>query len=103
MSAAMSIPMQEFPALENFLSAYFHQDWATEHGSPEAVVAYFLDHEGGAEIAKVRGELERLAAQSLPEAELAQHFRALGSEYDPTRDGSSYRDWLHALLSRFQH
>lgn len=99
----MSISMQEFPALSNFLGAYFHQDWAVEHGSPEAVVAYFLDHESDAEIAKVRGELERLAAQSLPEADLAQRLRVLGSEYDPTRDGGSYRAWLQSLVSRLQH
>lgn len=97
----MSASMQEFPALENFLSAYFHQDWAAEHSSPDAVVSYFLDHESDAEIARVRDDLARLAAQNLPELALAERFRALGSEYDPARDGGSHGDWLATLLARF--
>lgn len=101
MSAPMSAAMQEYPALENFLSAYFHQDWAAEHGSPDAVVSYFLDHESDAEIANVRREIKHLAALDLDESALATRFRALGSEYDPVRNGGSYRDWLAALATRF--
>lgn len=93
--------MSEYPALENFLSAYFHQDWAAEHGSPEAVVSHFLDHESDAEIANVRGDLARLAAFDLDESALAARFRKLGCEYDPARNGGSYRDWLAILATRF--
>lgn len=98
----MSVAMQEYPALENFLSAYFHQDWAAEHGSPDAVVSYFLDHESDAEIANVRTDLARLAALDLDESVLAARFRALGSEYDPRRNGGSYRNWLAVLITRFE-
>lgn len=97
-AAAMSASLQEYPALENFLSAYFHQDWAAEHGSPDAVVSYFLDHESDAEIANVRRDLARLASQALPETELAHRFRALGCEYEP----GSYGEWLASLSRRFE-
>lgn len=102
MSAPMTASMQDFPALENFFSAYFHQDWAVEHGSADAVLSYFLDQEDDAEIANVRDDLARLAALDLDDATLAARFRALGSEYDPTRDGVSPRAWLQAVVSRFQ-
>lgn len=101
MNAPMSVAMQEYPALENFLSACFHQDWAAEHGSPDTAGSHFLDHESDAEIAGVRNDLVRLAAQDLPELALAERFRALGSEYDPARDGGSHGEWLAELLARF--
>jgi hypothetical protein len=93
--------MSDFPALENFLSAYFHQDWRVEHDTPDAVVAYFIDGEDDEQIAEVRADLARLASLQLDEAALADRLRALGSEYDPTRDGASWRDWLATLRARF--
>lgn len=93
--------MSDFPALENFLSAYFHQDWRAEHDAPDAVVSYFLDSEDDEQVAEVRAELARLWAQELDEAALAGKLRALGSEYDPTLDGRSWHDWLATLRERF--
>lgn len=93
--------MSDFPALENFLSAYFHQDWRAEHATPDAVVTYFLGSESDEQLAEVRADLARLSAGDLDEAALAERLRALGSEYDPTRDGSTWRGWLAALRERF--
>lgn len=93
--------MSDFPALENFLSAYFHQDWRVEHDAPDAVVSYFLDSEADEEIAAVRDNLARLSAQELDEGALGERMRSLGCEYDPTREGSSWHDWLATLRERF--
>ena len=93
--------MSDFPALENFLSAYFHQDWRVEHDAPDAVVSYFLDSEADEEIAAVRDDLARLSAQDLDEDALGNRLRTLGCEYYPTREGSSWRDWLASLRERF--
>lgn len=93
--------MSDFPALENFLSAYFHQDWRVEHDAPDAVVSYFLDSEADEEIAAVRDDLVRLSAQELDEGALGERMRSLGCEYDPTHEGSSWRDWLAMLRERF--
>lgn len=93
--------MSDYPALQNFLSAYFHQDWRVEHDAPDAVVSDFLDHEGVAEIAAVRADLARLQARDLDEPALGTQLRALGSEYDPSLDGSGWRDWLATLVERF--
>jgi hypothetical protein len=93
--------MSDFPALENFLSAYFHQDWRVEHDAPDAVVSSFLDGEVAEQVAEVRAELARLSAQDLGEAALGNRMRVLGCEYDPTLDGGSWRDWLATLRRRF--
>src|SRR3546814_7531669 len=75
--------MSDFPALENFLSAYFHQDWRVEHDAPDAVVSSFLDGEDAEQVAAVRAELARLSAQDLGEEALGNRMRVLGCEYDP--------------------
>jgi len=93
--------MSDTPALRNFLSAYFHQDWSMEHDSADAVVSYFLDSEADAEIVAVRDDLEKVAAEGLDEGALGARMRTLGSEYDPSRDGGSWRDWLATLRERF--
>ena len=89
--------MSDYPALENFLAAYFHQDWAMEHATPDAVVAYYRDSESTEQVAATREELARLLAQGLDDEALGTTLRKLGSEYDPTRDGVSRRDWLTGM------
>jgi hypothetical protein len=93
--------MNAYPALENFLAAYFHQDWQVEHDDADAVLTYFLGSEDEATIALVRAELARLSAEDLDEAALGERMRALGSEYDPTRDGGTWQGWLQVLVARF--
>ena len=93
--------MTSYPALGNFLSAYFHQDWQAEHGSAEAVVSYYLDSEADAEIVAVRDELAAVAGQGLDDAALATRLRGLGCEYDPTDDGTGWGEWLAILQRRF--
>lgn len=92
--------MSGFPALQNFLSAYFHQDWAVEHDTPQAVVDYYTEGESQQQVAQLRAELERLLEQDLDEDDLAQQVQALGSEYDPGVDGGSYRDWLRGIAEQ---
>ncbi|TWI06142.1 hypothetical protein IP90_00406 [Luteimonas cucumeris] len=92
--------MSGFPALQNFLSAYFHQDWAVEHDSPQAVVDYYLEGESERQVAQLRDEIARLLAQDLDEDTLASLVQELGSEYDASQDGGTYRDWLRDIEER---
>jgi hypothetical protein len=92
--------MSDFPALRNFLSAYFHQDWAVEHDTPGAVVDYFVEGESALQVAQLRDEIARLLEEGLDEDELAGQVRDLGSEYDPTLDGGNYREWLRDIEER---
>ncbi|MEN1971931.1 contact-dependent growth inhibition system immunity protein [Luteimonas sp. MJ204] len=93
--------MSDTPALENFLSAYFHQDWAMEHDTAAGVVDAYLGSEADAEIVAVRDDLSRLSAEGLDEAALGARMQALGSEYDPSRDGGSWQGWLASLQTAF--
>ena len=92
--------MSQFPALRNFLSAYFHQDWAVEHYAPGAVVDYFVESESVLQVAQLRDEIARLLAQGMDEDELAGQVRELGSEYDPSLDGGNYQEWLRDIEER---
>lgn len=94
--------MSDYPALQNFLAAYFHQDWQAEHDSADAVIRDFLDNESEQVIANVRDDLARLDALALDEQALARQLHALGCEYDPTRDAGTWRGWLQTLVARFE-
>ena len=58
--------MSDTPALENFLSAYFHQDWSMEHDTADGVVDAYLGSEADVEIVAVRDDLAGTAAPSTP-------------------------------------
>ena len=92
--------MSDYPALENFLAAYFHQDWALEQSTPEAVVDYFRDSESPEQVAATREDLARLLARDLDDDALGDAARRLGCEYDPTRDGGTWRGWLQDVQAR---
>lgn len=89
--------MSEFPHLQNFLAAYFHQDWQAEHATADAVVAFYRDSEAPAQVDATRRELGHLLARDDDDATLGDAARALGCEYDPTRDGGRWRDWLQQV------
>lgn len=93
--------MSDTPALENFLSAYFHQDWSMEHDTADGVVDAYLGSEADVEIVAVRDDLAALSAEGLDEAALGERMRSLGSEYDPTRDGGTWIGWLARLQAAF--
>ena len=83
--------MSDFPVLQNFFAAYFHQDWAMEHASPDAVVAYFRDGESPEHVQQARAELTALLERHGDEASLEAAVRGLGCEYVPE---AGYRPWL---------
>ena len=92
--------MSDHPALDNFLAAYFHQDWQAEQPTPEAMVDYYRSSESPAQVEATRREIERLLALEPDDAALGARLRGIGCEYDPTRGGGSWRDWLQAVHAR---
>lgn len=92
--------MRAYPTLENFFAAYFHQDWAAEHDTADAVVAGYLGAESPDQIAHAQAEAEALLAEDLDDAGLGERIRGLGCEYDPTRDGATWRGWLQRVAQR---
>lgn len=83
--------MTDYPVLQNFFAAYFHQDWAMEHASPDGVVAGYRDGESPERVAKAREELTRLLEDHGDDASLEAAVRGLGCEYVPE---AGYRPWL---------
>ena len=92
--------MSDYPTLQNFFSAYFHQDWMLEHDSAEAVVDAWREGEDDEYIARARDELDRLLSRDFDDAALGAAVRGLGSEYDPTRNGTGWGDWLAGIQRR---
>src|SRR5690606_10259438 len=94
--------MSEYPALQNFLSAYFHQDWAMEHDTPGAVAEYYRDSEKPERVAGTREALAQLLAAGSDEDALGARVRALVAEYDPTANGGTWRGWAEDVAARLE-
>lgn len=92
--------MSDYPTLENLFAAYFHQDWAMEHATPDAVVDHYRRSEAPAQVAAARSDLERLLSRGYDEPALGRAVRDLGSEYDPTREGGTWQAWLERIGER---
>lgn len=90
--------MSQYPALEYLFSAYFHQDWASEHADSGAVMTTFCRNETAEQVADVRHELQKLLAESHDEDELKALLHGpLQSAWAPGQDGPGYRQWLQQL------
>ena len=93
----MALQHEDFPALEQFLGAYLHQDWQDEYSTTAMGFQDFLDGEPryGALIA---AELRRVLASGEDEAGLLELIRDCGSYYLPDDWGLTARTWLTSLL-----
>jgi hypothetical protein len=85
-----------FPALTRVFSAYLHEDFAAEYGSPEAALRAFHEDASPAEWRLFQREAKRLAgiARERDFDSLCELLRQLGSRWSPPS-----RDALIALLA----
>lgn len=90
----------DFPALREFFSAYFHQDFVEEYGSPETAVKSFLADASGDEILQVKEEWKafRGASRGCPFEASRAALEKLGSAWSPEDEGQVER--LDEILSR---
>ena len=76
----------DFPALQEFLPAYLHEDFGEEYGSATEAVKGFLAEASGDEVQNVRDEWLRLrktiAGRSF--GEVQSTIRHLGAAWQPT-------------------
>lgn len=93
--------MTDSPTLSNLLAAYFHQDWAMEFGSVEAVADYYRGSESPEQVEAARAELAALLDEGLDDAALGARLQALGCEYHPG-DAGGWRGFAETLLSRLR-
>ena len=89
-----------FPALQEFFPAYFHQDFAEEYGSAEEALKTFLADANGDEILALKEEWRALnnSLQGRPLADVQSVLNKLGSVWQP----QSEAEWkaLGEILSR---
>lgn len=88
-----------FDKARNFFSAYFHEDWAEEADTPEAVITgYLAEGWSSEEMHELASEIENLGELYVEDADLEEAlFRELGCYYQPSADGMSAHAWLSAL------
>ena len=78
----------DYPALQEFLPAYLHEDFAEEYESAREAVKEFLAEASGDEIQNVRDEWLRLGKTLVdrPFAEVQSAMRSLGAAWQPAND-----------------
>jgi CdiI immunity protein len=78
----------DFPALQDFLAAYLHQDFGEEYSSAAEAVTAFLAEASGDQIQDVQDEWRRLqtmlAGRSLGEVQSA--MQRLGAAWQPENE-----------------
>ena len=88
-----------FNKARNFFSAYFHEDWAEDADTPEAVITGFgAEGWSSEELHELASEIENFCELYVEHADLeAALFRELGCYYQPSADGMTAHAWLFAL------
>ena len=90
--------------LQHLAGAYFHQDCDLESGSPEGVIDLFSEGEGGAAVAELISEIDRLLASPLDEREMEDLWIGdWGASYDPRDDRQDMRGWFTAVRNRLSN
>lgn len=92
----------KFAALEQFLGAYFHQDWTVEASSATEIIQKFKSSASPSEIRIVVQELHQLLEKQFTEAQLAERLLKVGCYYRPTADGRTHAEWLEWLAQELE-
>jgi hypothetical protein len=92
-----------YPALAQFLGAYFHQDFMLDYSSPDATIAAFIADEPAESIHAVCNELEQVIPvvdrMHDPEEFL---WRVLGCYYVPKTDELTVSEWLKHVYGKLR-
>lgn len=84
-----------YPNISYLASAYFHQDYDLEADTPLGLVEVFREGEDAATADALRTEIFALLASEPTEEDLVRLWlEEARAAYDPTREGSTVRDWL---------
>ena len=88
--------------LGQFLAGYFHPDWASDHGSTEEVVDYFVRNSGPQHVGLVRAQLVDYLAQTarISDSELSKELASVGAYFSCNKEPRSAKEWLAAVANR---
>ncbi len=93
-------PVIAYPQLEQFLGAYFHQDWALDRDGWEAVIDDFVAESPASVVQDTAEQLRDLLGAGFSEAELQAVLANLGASVTPQAFGVIPSGWLGAVLER---
>jgi hypothetical protein len=90
-----------YPALDQFIGAYFHQDWDLDHGTEFEVIDYYIKTSWRGEVERVIEEIARLLRE-YPTGLLA----AFNAEFTPDiiigANDEEARTWLIRTRDQLQ-
>jgi hypothetical protein len=88
-----ALSAEEFPALQDFLGAYFHEDFVDEYGSADAATKQFCEDAAPEEVAQTNAEWHRLLAhlKGRPLAEWQEALRKLGAAWQVASESELVR------------
>jgi hypothetical protein len=90
-----------YPALNQLLAGYFHEDWQEDHASPAAAVQAFLREASPATVEAAAREIDRLLGLGLDDAALTQVLiEGLDCNYVAETDGLTSIAWLTGVRDR---
>jgi len=91
----------KFPALEQLLGCYFHQDWTDEFETDAEALDAIACGEPSSKLAAGVEEIDALLKESLSESELRMFvINRLGCYFEPSAVGLSYVDWLGTVQKK---
>ncbi|VXD24095.1 conserved hypothetical protein [Planktothrix serta PCC 8927] len=86
---------QQFPALAQFCSAYFHQDWDLEAPDALGIIRNYLKDESISQVQQTIKEIEQLLSLNLETEKLKNFLESdLKCYYNPRVYNISHSDWL---------
>lgn len=89
-----------YPNLDEFLGAYFHQDWMEDEPTANSIVNKYLSEWPRDDALLALRELENLLREGYDDATLRKLLDEMGCYYDPSGDSMTCASWLSAVRER---
>jgi hypothetical protein len=91
----MNIDIKNFPELTYLFDGFFHQDWQSDHGTADAVLAFYKENSSEEEHLQLEKELSMLLSnKDLTEQDYQSFLKQCHCEYLCLNEWPSSRDWM---------
>lgn len=89
--------------LENFFSAYFHEDWPCEAENPEQVVAGYVSAASANDALQLAEAIAGYPENFANDVDLEEDmFKRLGCYFSPSSEGLSAKLWLEQVVDQLR-
>lgn len=87
----------KYPNLDEFLGAYFHQDWMEDEPTADGIVDKYLSEWPKDEALLALRELDELLSKDDDEITLRGLLDDIGCYYEPAGDSMTCANWLRCV------